>query len=140
MVKTKKDTIDNATYILLLAFQDEVKEDTDNIMADLKELAINQATLKGELNGFATSFQGHMDGDTAKYAHLFEIKDMLTRNTCTLEANTADIKHHIARTDALEDRIEQISKPISLMDFIKKAGVTVTAISAILAIYKFFHH
>lgn len=134
----KKEIVDNTTHILLLSFQDEVKEDMKEILSDLSTLSINQAKLKGELKGFTTSFQGHMDGDAAKYAHLFEIKEILVKNTCTLEENTKDMLVHIKRTDALEERIEQFAKPISLMEFIKKTGIVLTAIAGALAVIRFF--
>ena len=140
MVSKKKEIADSTTHILLLAFQDEVKEDMKEVLLDLKDLSISQATLKGELNGLSTSFQSHLDGDVTKYGHLFEIKDILAKNTFILEENTKDIAHHIKRCDALEERIEQFAQPISLMEFIKKTGVIFAAVAAALAIFKFFKH
>lgn len=43
--------------------------------------------------------------------HIIEIKETLAANTVTLNQNTADVAHHIKRTDALEKRVEKVELP-----------------------------
>jgi hypothetical protein len=116
-----------------MAFQDEVKEDNNELKADIKELSVGQALLKGEMIGFTNSFNSHMEDDKEASLYIQEIKELLLRNTITLESNVKDMETHILRTNLLEDRIEQVARPISMKEFsgkFFKIGVSIATITA----------
>lgn len=68
--------------------------------------------------------------------HIIEIKATLAANTATLNQNTADIAHHIKRTDILEDRVAAVELPIKSAKWV--AGFIIGLTAVISACYGLF--
>lgn len=67
--------------------------------------------------------------------HIIEIKATLAANTVTLNQNTADVAHHIKRTDLLERRVAAVELPIKSAKWV---GAFVVGLATVLgAVYGF---